>query len=155
MEISSGKMLLLITGDGKKIFIAKRNDGKFNKNYSLMDLPKKYHIFYNYAKKVCETLKQTPAAKISNEIGKFALTKSSNDLYFEANLISGYKVFYQIGGNTLNLSYSDGEEMIINIKEKVSSLNKEIQKAIRISFNYMDECLRIYDKSKEDLGQEK
>jgi len=34
MEIANGKMLLLITSDGKRVFIAKRNDGKFNKNYS-------------------------------------------------------------------------------------------------------------------------
>lgn len=155
MEIANGKGLLLITGDGKRIFITKRNDGKFNKNYSLAELPKKYHIYYSYAKKVCETLKQAPVAKISNEIGKFSLIKCSNDLHFEANLISGYKVFYLIGENSLSLTNCVGEEFTINIKEKLSNLNKETQKAIKVSFNYLDECLRIYEKSKEDLSEEK
>ena len=154
MEIANGKLLMLITGDGKKIFIAKRNDGKFNKNYPVSELPKKYHIFYNYAKKVCETLKQAPAAKISNEIGKFCLIKCLNELNFEAYLVTGYKVFYQIGASTLILVNLNGEEMNINIKEKLSSLNKELQKAIRISFNYMDECVRLYEKSKKDLLSE-
>ena len=152
MEICNGKILLLITNDGKRVFVAKRNDGKFNKNYNLKELPKKYHLFYNYAKKVCETLKQAPLAKISNEIGKFCLTKIANDLNFEANLNSGYKVFYQIGGNTLILSNCKGEEMVVNIKDKMSTLNKDLQKVIKISLNYMEECLRIHEKSKEDFN---
>lgn len=158
MEIANGKMLLLITSDGKRVFIAKRNDGKFNKNYSLTDLPQKYHIYYNYAKKVCETLKQAPLAKISNEVGKFSLTKNSIDmnfLNFEAIFLSGYRVYYQIGGNTLSLTDNSGEEMEVDIKEKLNKLNKDVQKIVRISLNYMEECIRIYERSKEELSEEK
>lgn len=152
MEISNGKLLFLISCDGKKIFIAKKNDGKFQKTYTLLDLPKKYHIYYNYCKKVCDTLKQeTPLSKISNEIGKFCLLKSGNTMNFEANFCGGYRIFFVLGSNKLTLFNNVGEEILVDIKEKLSNLEKEHQKIIKISFNYMEECLRLYEKSKEDI----
>lgn len=120
MDISNGKLLLIITSDGKKVFISKRNDGKFYKNYQLADLPAKYHTYYNYCKKVCDTLRQQiPMAKISNEIGKFVLMKCGNDVSFEAMFYSGCKIFYILGSNSMNISNNKGEEMTVNIKENL------------------------------------
>jgi len=122
------------------------------------DLPKKYHIYYNYGKKMCATLKQAPLAKISNEVGKFSITKSSielNFLNFEAIFFSGYRVYYQIGGTNLSLTDNKGEEIEVDIKEKLNKLNKDAQKIVRISLNYMEECIRIYGRSTVELWKEK
>ena len=76
-------------------------------------------------------------------------------LNFEAIFFSRYRVYYQIGGTNLSLTDNKGEEIEVDIKEKLNKLNKDAQKIVRISLNYMGECIMIYERSTVELWKEK
>ena len=105
------------------------------------ELPPKYQKIYDYAYRVCETLKsKTPIHKFSNENGNFMMM-SDKPNSFEAQLSNGVKTIYQVKSQTIKIIIDD-QTYTINLNEDISHLDERINWSVKTTLSSLSMCLQ-------------
>ena len=127
LEILKHKRVLRVSPDGNEVRWIRIISNQ-QKIFDVDDLPKKYANFYNYAKRVCDTIRaKTTKATLKDEDGIFTLVESTPFPIVEGKFTDGVKVKHVISSETMRITTLDRNTYEIDIHQDTERVSRDLQ----------------------------
>lgn len=129
-KVSIGSKLLEISPDGSEIYYK-------SIKYSLKNLPSHAKKLYQYAEKCLNTIQsKTPRVVMETKDATFLLMSNLPEANFEAEFVSGVKVYYQVGKE--HFSIQNGDKIVeVNINHE-----GKWDQIIKITLDGLKSCIK-------------
>ncbi|EAR97756.2 Serine/Threonine kinase domain protein (macronuclear) [Tetrahymena thermophila SB210] len=143
IEITEGREFILqsiqknitmvISPDGRDVTLIKQEEPLNKRQYTIDRLPEKYVQFYDYCKKICQTLQKnaqdkSAKVKLENEDGQFYLYENK----FEGVFSNGFIVNYKLNSQNLEIQTNKyAPKIVFDLQKDLKHASKEMKTIVQ------------------------
>ncbi|KAL4482968.1 hypothetical protein ABPG74_018994 [Tetrahymena malaccensis] len=143
IEITEGREFILqsiqknitmvISPDGRDVTLIKQEEPLNKRQYTIDRLPEKYVQYYDYCKKICQTLQKNASdksakVKLENEDGQFYLYENK----FEGVFSNGFIVNYKLNSQNLEIQTNKyAPKIIFDLQKDLKHASKEMKSIVQ------------------------